>query len=357
MPFLSVIVPIYNADKYLNECLESILNQTYEDFELILVNDGSTDNSEGICESFAMSDGRIKLINKENGGLVSARKAGLANAVGEYIGWVDADDYVMPNMYEKMCTEAFNTEADIVICDIWSWNGNELLPLKQTMKGGTYNKEQLETDFYPNMLYSGKFYEFGILPSQVNKIMRKPIIDKNLNLVDDRIIEGEDLACTCFCILDAVSISYLKGQFLYKYRTNIDSMCHIWKDEKIESNAILLSYLYNRLKIYGFTVLLEQYWYYFACAYSNLVCEYANYLQYNKKKLDLLFDKNFYMEEELKANLFKLLNEKKIKIPYDRRVLIREVLEKQNPSHIKVKFILKVRFLLMQAINNANKEH
>ena len=102
MPFLSVIVPIYNAEQYLEECLDSIMQQTFKDYEVILVNDGATDRSPQICQEYADQYDNVHLVNKENGGLVSARKAGLAKACGEYIGWVDSDDCVEPEMFEKM---------------------------------------------------------------------------------------------------------------------------------------------------------------------------------------------------------------------------------------------------------------
>ena len=102
MPEISIIVPVYNAENYLDNCIKSILNQTFEDFELILVNDGSTDKSSHICNYYKKIDSRIKLINKKNGGVSSARNKGLEVAIGKYIGFVDSDDYIHPKMYETL---------------------------------------------------------------------------------------------------------------------------------------------------------------------------------------------------------------------------------------------------------------
>ena len=344
MPFLSVIVPIYNAAKYLEECLDSIINQTFQDFELILVNDGSTDLSKEICERYVKGNANVHLINKENGGLVSARKAGLALAQGEYIGWVDADDSVMPQMYEEMCNEAMKTKTDIVICDIWSWEGDKLMPLKQAIRnGGFYSKEDLKKDFYPYMLYAGKFYTFGILPAQFNKIVRAPIIKKNLDLVDNRISIGEDAACTYFCMLDAESISYLKGKFLYKYRANLGSMCHVWKKEKIISASILLNYFYKRLKEYDFPQVMDQYWYYFVCMYTNMIYEYGAFLLTNKKK-PAMFQESIVLNCDLQEEFLGALKRDSISLPVDRKIMIESAMSSPTEKQAIAKFVLFVCF-------------
>ncbi|MBC2580565.1 glycosyltransferase [Clostridium sp. DJ247] len=116
MSKISIIVPIYNVEKYLEKCLKSILGQTFKDFELILVNDGSPDNCGCICDIYSKLDSRIRVIHKENGGLSSARNAGIDLATGEYIGFVDSDDWIDVNMYESLYSIAKETDADIVQC-------------------------------------------------------------------------------------------------------------------------------------------------------------------------------------------------------------------------------------------------
>ena len=110
---ISIVIPIYNTSKYLRRCINSVLNQTYTNIEIILVDDGSTDDSPAICDEFSLKDGRIKVIHKENGGLSSARNAGIDNATGEYIGFVDSDDYVSSQMYEILMDRINNTGCDI----------------------------------------------------------------------------------------------------------------------------------------------------------------------------------------------------------------------------------------------------
>ena len=112
---ISVIVPIYNIDRYVGICIESIIKQTYDNLEIILVDDGSTDKSPVICDLYATKDNRIKVIHKPNGGLVSARKAGVQNATGKFVGYVDGDDYVEPTFFESLYNAITRYDADVAI--------------------------------------------------------------------------------------------------------------------------------------------------------------------------------------------------------------------------------------------------
>ena len=109
---ISVIVPIYNVENYINRCLNSIINQTYKNLQIILVDDGSTDDSGKVCDKYALKDSRIKVIHQKNSGPVRARKTGLEASTGEYIGFVDSDDWIEPNMYEEMLNNLIQTNAD-----------------------------------------------------------------------------------------------------------------------------------------------------------------------------------------------------------------------------------------------------
>ena len=115
-PLISVIVPVYNVENYLPRCLDSIINQTYTNLEILLVDDGATDNSGKLCDEYAQKDNRIRVFHKENGGVSSARNMGLDNATGEYIAFVDSDDYIDKCMYEIMLNSSVQNNADIVVC-------------------------------------------------------------------------------------------------------------------------------------------------------------------------------------------------------------------------------------------------
>ena len=116
-PTISIIVPVYKVEKYLQKCIDSILAQTFRDFELILVDDGSPDNCPALCDAAAQKDARIRVIHQKNGGLSAARNAGLDIARGEWIGFVDSDDAIEPEMYKTLYDIAVQENADVVVCN------------------------------------------------------------------------------------------------------------------------------------------------------------------------------------------------------------------------------------------------
>ena len=116
-PLISVIIPVYNADEYLSECVDSVLKQTYKNLEIILVDDGSSDNSSAICDDYSLRDNRVKVIHKENGGVSSARNAGIEMASGKYIGFVDSDDYINNKMYEYLHKYIEKNDSQLAVCN------------------------------------------------------------------------------------------------------------------------------------------------------------------------------------------------------------------------------------------------
>ena len=117
LPIISIIIPVYNAEKELKKCVESIIRQTQRDIEIILIDDGSVDASLSICQRYAEEDCRVKVVHQKNAGVSAARNAGIGMATGEYIGFVDSDDWIVPQMYERLLSEAERTGADVVMCD------------------------------------------------------------------------------------------------------------------------------------------------------------------------------------------------------------------------------------------------
>lgn len=132
---ISVVVPIYKVEKYLKKCIDSIINQTYKELEIILVDDGSPDNCGKMCDEFALKDNRIKVIHKENGGLSSARNAGIEIATGEYITFVDSDDYIDNNMYEILLKILKESESDLAFCKVRKVCENEEITEKNIYEG------------------------------------------------------------------------------------------------------------------------------------------------------------------------------------------------------------------------------
>lgn len=165
MPFLSVIVPVFNKVNYVDECVSSILDQTFTDFELILVNDGSTDGSEKKCDYYAKADNRVRVIHQQNKGVSAARNAGLTASLGKYIGFVDSDDAIEKDMYQVLVDNATETEADISICGIVKIYKNKVRNLNNDSQISVFDKDEgllkmLEGSF--DMSANNKIFRSGI---------------------------------------------------------------------------------------------------------------------------------------------------------------------------------------------------
>lgn len=148
---ISVIIPIYKVEKYLDECLYSIVNQTYENLEILLVDDGSPDNCGKICDEYAQKDNRIKVIHKENGGLSSARNAGLDIAKGEYISFVDSDDVIDEKFIETLYKMCINNSVDIAICDYMRFT-DTIEKDKSENTINVYSSKKVQNDMYENII-------------------------------------------------------------------------------------------------------------------------------------------------------------------------------------------------------------
>lgn len=238
---ISVIVPVYNTVQYLNQCLGSIRCQTYEDIEVILVDDGSTDGSPEICDAYADRDSRVKVIHKENGGLVSARKAGLKAAIGEYIGYVDSDDWIEPDMYEKLLTALTDGKADIAMCGRFEDTGDTSRKVCHGIPAGRYDKRALIEKIFPRMIVNDAFFEWGIFPGVWDKLFRKECLEPFQMTVDERLTMGEDAVCTYPALLHAESICIL-DECLYHYRQSPTSMVRLKTDTEVERRRFRLLY-------------------------------------------------------------------------------------------------------------------
>ncbi|SEQ06129.1 glycosyltransferase family 2 protein [Epilithonimonas lactis] len=184
---LSIIVPIYNAEKYIEKCLESLVQQSYANLEIILINDGSTDSSIEICRQFATYDHRIKILEQSNGGPAKARNYGMLNTTGDYIGFVDADDYVEIDFFEKMIQASISSNADIIISNIKEIKSSNVI-LNTLPKNRIINKNEIK-DLVIKQYYTSYL---GNLASLFNKIYKKSFIKRNELLIDEQRIRAED---------------------------------------------------------------------------------------------------------------------------------------------------------------------
>lgn len=248
---LSVIVPIYNAEKYLNKCLTSIVNQTYCDLEIILVNDGSTDESLAICKKYEQDDDRIVVINKRNEGVVRARKDGIRIARGEYITFVDADDWIDITTYEKVYTE----KADIISYGLTEEYEYYSKSKTDKIGQGLYDKKEIDTKIIPTMLSSVTFFEFGLLPNLVCKLIKKSLLLETIDDVSDNVTIGEDVDFFFRTVYKAESVS-IKTDTLYHYRQHQKSMMRA--KLSIEKIKALYWDLYNIKETAGLTEWVSQ---------------------------------------------------------------------------------------------------
>lgn len=224
-PFLSIIVPVYNAEKYLEECLDSILCQEQTDYELILVDDGSTDSSSEICDRYAAAHRQVRVLHQENKGLPAARQAGFALSHGKYIAFADSDDRVDRHMYPDLCALARQYQADIIHCDFTAVMTSKQKVCAVPYKPGYYDKKMLQEQVYPNMLYSGTYFTFNAAPNIWNKLFCRELLAKHLMQVPHDIRNGEDLLVTYPCLLDADSVYFTNVPYYY-YISREESMCH-----------------------------------------------------------------------------------------------------------------------------------
>ncbi len=236
---ISVIVPVYNGQEYLCDCINSLINQTYINLEIILIDDGSSDDSGRICDKYADLDKRVKAYHQQNLGLVSARRTGIELAKGEYITFVDSDDYIDLNTYEIIINKINESRPDLVLFGLVEEYADHRQRKKNYITEGWYNKEKITSDILPIMLSAGNYFDFGVLPNIVCKLINKELITKAKLDVDVDITIGEDAAHT-FQLISFASDILVLDLYPYHYCKRNDSM--MWKKTawkniiKLESN-------------------------------------------------------------------------------------------------------------------------
>ena len=174
-PLISVIVPVYKVEQFIHRCVDSILNQTYTNLEIILVDDGSPDRCGEICDEYAEKDSRIRVIHQKNGGLSAARNAGLDICTGDYIAFVDSDDYIEADMYERMLTAAIAYKVDICICQ-WQFETCEGKKVVDLAKVNSDIFGEMSSLVFAQFLFKGS-YENGVVVAAWNKLYKKSIFN------------------------------------------------------------------------------------------------------------------------------------------------------------------------------------
>lgn len=227
MPYFSIIIPVYKAQEYIRGCLYSVKRQTFQDFEVILVDDGSPDECPQICDDFAKEDLRFSVIHKPNEGPQKARKTGVSKASGNYVAFIDSDDWVDENWLEYAFEKIEKYKSDVLAFGYKQEFPEKTIEYGNIIETGIYDKDKLREKVYPCMLCTGEFFEFGIWPSVWSKIFKRELFTKIVDLVDEGLTLGEDAACTYLCLYNAESV-YICNNAFYHYRYVPNSLAQMY---------------------------------------------------------------------------------------------------------------------------------
>lgn len=224
---VSIVIPVYNMERYLDKCMESVLAQTLSEIEIILVDDGSLDTSPSLCDAYAKKDSRIKVIHKENGGLTSAWKAGSLASTGEYIGYIDSDDFIEKEMFQVLYERAKKTDADIVCCGlrhIYEDEPERSWTEQMDFKKDSLTEKDLKEEFFAGLINDGSFLGRHLMPNRVTKLTRAELVKKKMDSCSDAVSIGEDFQFSLAMLLDAKRVEIVKDYFPYFYYMNGASM-------------------------------------------------------------------------------------------------------------------------------------
>jgi glycosyltransferase involved in cell wall biosynthesis len=294
MPSISIIVPIYNVELYLVKCIESILTQSFTDFELILVNDGSKDNCGRICDEYTKKDNRIKVIHKKNGGLSDARNAGIQISSGQYIGFVDSDDWIEPEMFEKLYKLCLEKNADVSTCSIYIWDNGE----KRHRWGATNKIRVFDSRTAIQKMYNEKLSGF----SAWNKLYKKSIFN-NIKFPKGRVYED---AAIMYRVYDCANKIVFLDTPLYNYNYRNSSITRSGFSEK-RFDMVL-----NYFEAYSY---MEK-------KYPEM-CERLDSIYFSTLRnmlVDLINDKYFFENYKYVCKISKLIKTHNVKISKNRLI-------------------------------------
>lgn len=235
-PKVSVIVPVYKAEAYLHRCVDSILAQTFQDFEVLLIDDGSPDRSGNICDEYAKKDSRVHVFHKENGGVSSARQCGIDNALGEYTIHADPDDWVEPNMLEELYAKAKEGDADMVICDFYEEHQKKQIYIRQ-------QPSKLDNKTVFRELFQ------QLHGSCWNKLIKRVCYNNYCISFPKEMGLCEDLYVMFNMTMHPIKIAYIpKAYYHYDKFSNINSIARKPTSKDLNSYIYLISFLENKIK-------------------------------------------------------------------------------------------------------------
>lgn len=248
---VAVIVPVYNSGKFLNKCIDSLLNQTITDIEIILVDDGSTDGSAEICDGYAKREKRVRVIHKCNAGQAMARLDGLCITNSKYVGFVDSDDWVEPNQFLRMLEVMEEYRVDMVLCNHFIDQGKSSKLFFNQIKAGYYDKKRIEVEVYPQIIGDGNFFHWNVYPSLCNRLFVREKLIPFQEKADKRIVMGEDAAVSIPYMISCDSF-YVLNEAFYHYVQHMDSTVRIKQNayQDADRYRCLYNWLYTSLRSY-----------------------------------------------------------------------------------------------------------
>lgn len=238
-PLISVIVPVYKVEEYLDQCVDSIVNQTYRNLEIILVDDGSPDKCPGMCDNWAAKDSRIKVVHKKNGGASSARNAGLEFFSGDYVTFVDADDLIAYNLVDKLFRACVDNKVSLSMCALRSFSSE--VPVLDVTNNSTVKR------FTGKLICKNFFCCYG--PNPVAKLFEKATIKDSRFVIGRKM--GEDAAFTYPIMFEQEFVAFV-SESLYFYRNNVASATGVYSMNQLDELKTLLEMLsfYDERKEY-----------------------------------------------------------------------------------------------------------
>ncbi|MBQ7288435.1 MAG: glycosyltransferase family 2 protein [Clostridia bacterium] len=283
---VSIIVPVFQIEAYIGRCIESLINQTYSNFELLLIDDGSTDASGEICDNYAKKDHRIKVIHKSNGGLISAWKCGLNESQFDLVTFVDGDDWVAPNMLEVFIHSYQQYHADVTICSFIYDSIVKQLFVDNKIPAGFYDKNRIREEIFPSLISDGSYFGRGIFLNRCGKLINKQILLNNIWQIDENVTMGEDVSIIFPTVAMAERIVILEKQYLYHYFCNTLSMTHEYNPKMYEKIILLYQTLdsicIDLKEIYDFSSQLKND---YCDQFINIFCtEYSAYGSFSNYK-------------------------------------------------------------------------
>lgn len=323
---LSVIVPVYNVELYLPQCIESILASTYRELEVILVDDGSRDSSYKICNEYVSRDNRVRCYHFDQpGGAVRSRQKGIELSTADYVTYVDSDDWIEPQAFEKMMQAIIENQADMVISTGRYHEFDDVQIInKDNVSEGIYTGEKID------VLCEKMLNDSEVWATLWNKIFKKDKHERCQRKLNTLIRVNEDATCTIMTALNVDKIVVLDGVF-YHYRRNKDSLTHIYKTENVESHCFLYQciskeiienkklYLLNNLKVYFLQKLFMD----IRIEYSRMIqtsvikkLKRIHGLYLNPIIIDFINDKNEFELKGRELVIWKLFRKKRVVLLY-----------------------------------------